>query len=402
MSEKTNPLDTLDVTVNGELAGVLHTSDRNRYTFTYDREATGREVSLTMPFRPASWEHDRLHPVFAQNLPEGYLKEVLAKTVRKLHGSGNLALLAHLGPYQIGRLGYQLPGARVAEASQREDLNTLLHSNNPDLFDELVEKYALRSGISGMQPKVLVDLQDKATVRSGRLIVKSWGPDFPQLALNEYYCMRVAKLAGLPVPAFDVSTDGRLFVMERFDVIEDDRFLGFEDGCTLTGRVPEEKYDSTYERLVETLATMVDPAREHATRRELFLSVLVSWLVRNGDAHLKNFGVLYENQEADVRLSPTFDIVCTTVYIERDVPALMLGGSKRWWPPKMLQTFGRQHCQLSPRMIRALMIQALEALRQVLAELSTAPAHFGEVGKRLQAQWEASASTMHDYLYRPG
>lgn len=40
MSEKTNPLDTLDVTVNGELAGVLHTSERNRYTFTYDRKAS--------------------------------------------------------------------------------------------------------------------------------------------------------------------------------------------------------------------------------------------------------------------------------------------------------------------------------------------------------------------------
>lgn len=402
MSDQPPSLDTLDVTVNGELAGVLHMADRNQYSFTYDRAATGREISLTMPYRPASWVHDRLHPVFAQNLPEGYLKEVLSKTVRKLHGSGDLALLAHLGPYQIGRLGYQLPGAGGADSPEREDLKTLLHSGNPDLFDELVEKYAIRSGISGMQPKVLVDLQDKATVRSGRLIVKSWGPDFPQLALNEYYCMRVAKLAGLPVPVFDVSTDGRLFVMERFDMEEEGRFLGFEDGCTLMGMVPEEKYDSTYERLVDTLATMVAPAREQATRQEVFLSVLVSWLVRNGDAHLKNFGVLYDDTEGDVWLSPTFDIVCTTAYIERDVPALMLGGAKRWWAPKMLQAFGRQQCQLSPRTVRDMMIRALKALQEVLGELDTAPAHFGEVGRRMRSEWAASASIMDQYLFPPG
>ncbi len=399
MSENPDSLDTLEVTVNGKLAGILHKAGRNQFSFTYDRMAKAREVSLTMPYQPASWTYDRLHPVFAQNLPEGYLKEVLSKTVRKLHGSGDLALLAHLGPYQIGRLGYQLPGAEATDTPDREDLDTLLNSDNPGLFEELVEKYAIRSGISGVQPKVLVDLLDHATVRSGQLIVKSWGPDFPQLALNEYYCMRVASLAGLPVPAFNVSVDGRLFVMERFDVQEDDRFLGFEDGCTLLGKTPDEKYDSTYERLVEILAANVDPAREHATRKELFLSVLVSWLVRNGDAHLKNFGVLYDDPEGDVRLSPTFDIVCTTVYIERDVPALMLGGSKRWWAPKMLQAFGRQHCQLSPRLIRSMMCTALDAQRQVLTELQSAPAHFGEVGQRLQACWEESASIMTRYLY---
>ena len=72
MSENPDSLDTLEVTVNGKLAGILHKAGRNQFSFTYDRMAKAREVSLTMPYQPASWTYDRLHPVFAQNLPEGY------------------------------------------------------------------------------------------------------------------------------------------------------------------------------------------------------------------------------------------------------------------------------------------------------------------------------------------
>ncbi len=34
---------------------------------------------------------------------------------------------------------------------------------------------------------------------------------------------------------------------------------------------------------------------------------------RRGDAHLKNFGMLYTSP-SDVRLSPMFDVVTTTIY----------------------------------------------------------------------------------------
>ena len=42
----------------------------------------------------------------------------------------------------------------------------------------------------------------------------------------------------------------------------------------------------------------------------------LSVMVRNGDAHLKNFGLLYAHPDADEppRLSPLFDVVTTSVY----------------------------------------------------------------------------------------
>jgi len=52
-------------------------------------------------------------------------------------------------------------------------------------------------------------------------------------------------------------------------------------------------------------------------------------MVGNGDAHLKNFGLLYRDPlGADARLAPAYDIVNTTAYIEEDTLALQLAGSK--------------------------------------------------------------------------
>jgi serine/threonine-protein kinase HipA len=62
---------------------------------------------------------------------------------------------------------------------------------------------------------------------------------------------------------------------------------------------------------------------------QLFDQVVLSCVVGNGDAHLKNFGVLYDDpHEGSVRLAPAYDIINTTAYIPEDGLALLLGGSK--------------------------------------------------------------------------
>ena len=44
-----------------------------------------------------------------------------------------------------------------------------------------------------------------------------------------------------------------------------------------------------------------------------FQQVAFSIMVRNGNAHLKNFGVLYRSA-AEVWLAPMFDVVTTSIY----------------------------------------------------------------------------------------
>jgi serine/threonine protein kinase HipA of HipAB toxin-antitoxin module len=45
---------------------------------------------------------------------------------------------------------------------------------------------------------------------------------------------------------------------------------------------------------------------------QLFAMVVLCCAVENGDAHLKNFAVLYEHTEGLVQLAPVYDIIATT------------------------------------------------------------------------------------------
>ncbi|PTB91595.1 hypothetical protein C9974_15265, partial [Marinobacter sp. B9-2] len=73
----------------------------------------------------------------------------------------------------------------------------------------------------------------------------------------------------------------------------------------------------------------------------------LSCLVKNGDAHLKNFALLYEPDFTSVRLASAYDIVNTTTYIPNDQMVLTLAGSRRFPKEKTLIEFGQRQCRLS-------------------------------------------------------
>lgn len=74
---------------------------------------------------------------------------------------------------------------------------------------------------------------------------------------------------------------------------------------------------------------------------------MLSVAVRNGDAHLKNFGLLYTDPASnDVQLSPLYDIVNTTSYLPKDVMALKLAKTKSWPYRDSLIGFAKRHCDI--------------------------------------------------------
>jgi serine/threonine-protein kinase HipA len=140
--------------------------------------------------------------------------------------------------------------------------------------------------------------------------------------------MSVAKEAGLDVPEFWLSDDGKLFLMSRFDRTPAGAALGFEDMAVLTGRTEKQKYEGSYEMIARAVEqySRADSVRQ---LRKLFERVIFSCLMRDGDAHLKNFGMLYEHPAAARRLAPIYDVVCTDIYPELDGRlALKLNKSK--------------------------------------------------------------------------
>ncbi|ARP83823.1 hypothetical protein CAL12_25430 [Bordetella genomosp. 8] len=338
-------------------AGIL--SRESQLVFGYRTDDAACEISLVLPLRAQTYSSNILPGVFRQNLPEGYLLSWMHDHFGKTMKMDDFNLLALTGADTIGRVSVSVQEKQV-EPVKPEDLGSLLAwKGSESLFDHLAERYASSSGISGVQPKVLVPAtvdegaKDKDTVERGHLkdrnlIIKAGGAEYEGLAENEFHCMTIARQAGLQVPRFWISDNKELFVVERFDIDQKTgQYLGFEDMTALTGRQNQEKYDSSYENVAKAISLMASPPRKSASLAAFFKALVLSVTVGNGDAHLKNFGLLYTTpQSDDVRLSPLYDIVCTTTYIPKDTLALKLNRTKAWPTRDELVAFGKAHCQL--------------------------------------------------------
>lgn len=333
--------DNLKVYLNTAHSGNLAYEDE-LYTFNYTSDAKD-VVSLTMPIRSASWNSKKLHPIFQMNMPEGALKEAIINHFSKIQSMDDMNLLALVGPYMLGRVKFE----NINTSDTTLELSSILHSSKQNLFSELMQKFAIRSGVSGVQPKLLLKAQDKTTMKFEHYIVKSWESQYPQLALNEYFCMRAIKNAGLNTPEFYLSDDLSMFVMKRFDVKDNGSYLGFEDMCVLTARGTAQKYNGSYEEITRVIKDIIPPQRRKESLKILFKALVMNHLLQNGDGHLKNYGILYENDFDDASLTPIYDVVTTTMYIKNDIPALKLSDGKLWWKEKTYKTFAKQSCGLS-------------------------------------------------------
>lgn len=292
-----------------------------------------------MPVRTDEYRHRELHPIFQMNLPEGYVLEQLRNRLAKTVNVDPMLLLALSGSSS--------PIGRVHTSSQAVDAllkrqpfsgetieEILTWDGTQDIFADLVDRYILRAGISGVQPKVLVPERTEAgpqrfTSSTSDLIVKSGRDEFPGLAINEFLCMSVAKEAGIAVPPFYLSDNAKLFVMRRFDRDEQLAPIGFEDMAALMGLSAQQKYSKSYAAIARAIRLFCPAEQIQSSLKQLFAMVALSCIVGNGDAHLKNFGLLYSDPtQRDARLAPAYDIVNTTAYIPEDVLALDLGGNK--------------------------------------------------------------------------
>lgn len=353
----------LNVKVNLNRVGEL-IKENEEFIFSYTSENKDDFISLIMPIRQKPYIHNKLHPIFEMHLPEGYLLSIIKKHFSKLLKTDDFGLLNIMSPSIKGRVSYESDFLRVETNLTLDDL---LHSKNDNLFDELLDRFALNSALSGVQPKVLATVENKATLKIDDYIVKSWGDEYKELALNEYYCMKIVKLSNIEVPEFYISDDEKLFIMKRFDKIEDS-YIGFEDMCVLMGKQRDDKYEGSCEQVVKTIKTFVSSQNKKSSLLEFFKMTYLNYRLKNGDAHLKNFGLIYEGIN-NIKLAPAYDVVSTTVYIKNDIPALLLLGSKKWWDKKYLEKFGIQTCDLTKKEIENAIFECENAIDIVKNEI---------------------------------
>src|ERR1700719_1198169 len=367
-------------------AGLLDRQRDRGSAFAYLPETVPqRAVSVTMPVRLPSWHVPfGLPPIFEMNLPEGALRERLRLAFAKATGTfDDFDLLAIVGRSQVGRIRYTGDKERLNEDVPFQSVDEILASHRDgDLFRFLIEKFASFSGISGVQPKILVrDENASATLantkprlspsyRGATHIVKFWEPnEYPQLAANEYFCLEVAGKCGLDVPPYRLAEDGMALVIDRFDLRKDGTYRAFEDFCALNGRRTDEKYRGSYETSVlKRFGQFANSTHVNEDMEQLFALIALNCALRNGDAHLKNFGIVYDDVQGEARLAPVYDLVTTSVYLPKDSLALTLNGTTQWPMAKELRKLGEIRGVGTPAKIRQMLERIGEAIQETRGE----------------------------------
>ncbi len=288
-------------------------------------------------------------------LPEGWLERVLKESdERALLRSGkrymsNITISS--GPDEIAALPEDRLSTRLDQFSDdgmftgryggpaRGDIEQSFEKNLARLFAS-----AQTPRLSGVQIKAPMFLDSQGLLVPGITepfthILKPAGTSgFQALPIVEYLSMTLGLAAGLEAPAIALTgmPDGMppALVVERFDIrsgSDDNRLIALEDMCSVLDLPPEAKYDSTIERIaraVRPLSTAPEADLLVILKRALF-----SWLIADGDMHLKNLALLKiavpgSDTFRSVRVAPLYDAVTTRVFpsLENDRMALKLDG----------------------------------------------------------------------------
>lgn len=292
----------------------------------------GLAVSLFMPPDAPAVDYEGyngLPPPFEVALPEGMLLEAIRSRFGKIIDvSSDLALLRLVGRYTVGRVTFGGTLERDT-ALEKQILNAARTERAALMLTEILNASPQMFGISGVMPKMSVYGDDRlrpGTVASHGSIVKFDSANYRGASLVEYACLKACAAAGLNVCPVQISPDMTSIIVERFDIAADGHRLGFEDACALSGIRRTGKYIGSAEHLFKMVNTFVHPEDQERDRLALLKLLLMNDVLRNGDAHLKNFGLVYDDVMRP-RLAPVFDVLTTQVWIRNDMPALTILGT---------------------------------------------------------------------------
>lgn len=141
-------------------------------------------------------------------------------------------------------------------------------------------------------------------------LTKRIGIDVPEIRLVD-----MSLLQGLP--PLNLPQEQYAFVIKRFDRQSTAKTTGLihiEDFAQIFGAYPHQKYSTTnYEQIGKIIYQYSDnkiyDIQQFASR------LLINIFLANDDAHLKNWSMIYQDKRTP-RLSPAYDILMTSVYIE--------------------------------------------------------------------------------------
>lgn len=293
--------------------------DRGRLELAYADGA--HAISQGLKSRQEPHGDEVCRAFIANLLPEGDWRAMLCRRLA-LSPSDDFGLLQRLGHDCAGAVTFDDASHEAAgdaytplpEATLRAWLKDPMARPSP------AEAPGLRRALAGAQDKLILHLAEGEPYLCERgapstVIIK---PDIQSgwrgvelTAMNELFCMQLAQAVGLRVPK--TFWFAGAFAVERFDR----RYQGSrlvrvhqEDFAQLLGVLPAAKYDIGWRDCFRVVKQQLK--QPEAARKELVERLLFNLLIGNGDAHAKNFALLFS--DAGVELAPAYDLLCTDVY----------------------------------------------------------------------------------------
>ena len=350
---------SLHGTLVGYLAGFRNGKNSLIFSEEFQHDPNRPTLSLiTHPSFPKSkelisrvWNNNhRLHPALSNLLPEGALRELIAQAL-KVHVDNDFQILSYLGE--------DLPGALVATTLDPSEVpkHILLRLGEARAigFDNnFFEKRARENkfSLAGVQMKFSMKAKDGRynLLKDGALgdwIIKTPSTQYNDVPQNEFTAMTLASLAGVDVPEMKLVELDKLdnlppislpnepyaFAIKRFDRSSEsnsDARIHMEDFAQVLVKQPYQKYGAAnYENIAQVLYQY--SGDRLADVQQFARRLLVNILLANGDAHLKNWSLIYSDMRTP-RLSLAYDIVTTSVYIDDEKEfALNLNKEKNWY-----------------------------------------------------------------------
>lgn len=324
-------MDSLIVYLNDIPVGRL-TDDSGRMSFSYDRDyaadVRSEPLSHTLPLRTEPFGQEVIEPFLSGLLPEDIIRTRLGR-ILQIPRENTFAFLNAIGGDCAGAIAFFAEGTRPPSDAGR--FRRLSDAEAGAILDSL-EKKPLDVGEDGFRISG-AGAQDKliACWKSGAVelpldgtpsthIIKTAIRDYPDSVENECYSMRLARACGLDCAKCSIAVIGgkRRYVCERYDrIVESGRIrrLHQEDFCQLLRVNPKRKYESLGgPGIAESMQLMRELSLPASDALEFVRRIVFSFLIGNGDAHGKNYSVLYHGRK--VSLSPMYDVMSTTVYPE--------------------------------------------------------------------------------------
>ena len=325
----------INIFCNNERVGILEIDlNSNDVELIYDEnwKNIGFELSPHLKFNE-SIDSNSIKKFVNNLLPEGNGLDAIS-IILQISKANKFGLLEAIGNETAGALTFSSDNIVVTNFREISNEELTERIMNKDNINITLWDGKIRLSLSGVQDKLpLVVLKDnKYGIGEGKIasthILKFEKKDDIHLVLNEYFCMKLAKLCGLNVSEVEIrkfGTQNVLFV-KRFDreffEIDDTSFEIFKkhiiDGCQLLDLDVNMKYEKVYtdyrgnanfKNLFESSKLTTNKI---LTKLNLLKWTLFNLCINNFDAHAKNIS-FFVNKNG-LELTPLYDLVNIDMY----------------------------------------------------------------------------------------